>query len=309
MVVNRVICVGDVHGDFKVFKKTLKMCGLINNKDYWIGGDTYLVQLGDTLDGKRPDTKINSKFLKETGEIEIMTFILCLDAQAKIQGGRAISILGNHELYPYYLKNDKDFIKGFVKQSDIKQYKKIFDSDRIKFFLPGGIGASLFARTRPLLYKVGKFIFVHGSLTDLLIDAGMNGNFVDIDKINHETSEWLSGRSKKIPVYLKDMNDDNPVFCRFYSSSKELSEEKCAKISQQLEKFKGVEYVIMGHSPFKQINTACNGSLIRTDVALSRAFGGNLYSKKLQVLEIINPSGNNPELNIIVNGKKVKMQA
>ena len=57
----------------------------------WIGKDTYLIQLGDTLDGKRPETAIDSAFLEESGEIEIIRLILNLDAQARTKNSRVIS--------------------------------------------------------------------------------------------------------------------------------------------------------------------------------------------------------------------------
>ena len=113
---NKIIAIGDIHGDFQIFIKVLQMCKLINKNLEWIGGDTYLIQLGDTLDGKRPETAIDSSFLEESGEIEIIRLILDLDAQAKNVKGRVISLIGNHELYPYYLENDKQFIRDYVKK-------------------------------------------------------------------------------------------------------------------------------------------------------------------------------------------------
>ena len=48
----------------------------------------------------------------------------------------------------------------------------------------------------------------------------------------------------------------------------------------------------------------CKRMLIRTDVSLSRAFGGELENKKLQALEILQ-NGGEPILNIITEmGKK-----
>ena len=76
---NKIIAIGDIHGDYYIFIELLKMCKLINNKLEWIGKDTFLIQLGDTLDGKRPDVIIDNKYLKTTGEIEITNLILKLD--------------------------------------------------------------------------------------------------------------------------------------------------------------------------------------------------------------------------------------
>ena len=61
----------------------------------------------------------------------------------------------------------------------------------------------------------------------------------------------------------------------------------------------------MGHSSYATINSTCKRMLIRTDVSLSRAFGGNLDSKKLQALEIIQSRDRNPIINIITEeGRK-----
>lgn len=300
----RIICIGDIHGDFNIFKKVLSMCNLIDFNGNWIGGNTFVVQLGDTLDGKRPGINISKEFIQEPGEVEIIKYILYIDSQARNLGGRVISILGNHELYPYYLKNNKNFIREYVKKIDIKTYKKEYNTDRIKFFQPGELGASLFGRTRPLILQLGEFIFIHGSLTDSLIEENIDRyGYVNLNKINKDTSNWLQGKGK-IPSYLSKLNDDNPLFSRFYSGKKNMSANTCKKIKEQVEKIKDAKYVIMGHSSYKEINTTCDGSLIRIDVALSRAFGGTISNKKLQALEIIR-HGKKPEINIISNMGKV----
>lgn len=298
MTPERIICIGDLHGDFEVFIKVLYMCKLIDSNSSWIGNKTHVVQLGDTLDGKRSGITPDKNFLNITGEVELIKYIHLLDVQARRVGGSVISILGNHELYPFYLGRDKKFIKDYVKKSDIAKFKESFGVERHSFLKPGGIGGAFFGRTRPLILQYGKFLFVHGSITDSLIknNIGKDG-FVDIKKINHETSEWLEGKGK-VPVYLKYLDDENPVGSRAYSHSRQIGKDACKKVNEQLGFFKRVNYVVMGHSSYKHINTACDGTLIRTDVALSRAFGGKISDKKLQALEIINP-GTKPKISII----------
>ena len=85
MKFNKIIAIGDLHGDFQVFKKVLSMCKLIDVSGDWTGGDTHVIQVGDTLDGKRPGVKqkLDPNFLNESGEIEIMKYLLKLDCQAK----------------------------------------------------------------------------------------------------------------------------------------------------------------------------------------------------------------------------------
>ena len=305
---NKIIAIGDLHGDYQIFIKVLQMCNLINKNLDWIGKDTYVVQLGDTLDGKRPETAIDSGFLQESGEIEIIKFILVLDAQAKRKGGRVISLIGNHELYPYYFKNDKQFIRDYVKKKDIKQFKKVYKTDRIKFLKPGGLGGCLLGRTRPLVLQLGEFIFVHGSLTDRLIEHNLDPETgkVDISKINETTSLWLQGKAK-IPKFLEKMDGENPVFSRLYSKEKTFDKKECAKFNDQIKLFEGANYVVMGHSRFEEINSACNNTLIRTDISLSRAFGGTLFSKTLQALEIKQYPDKNPEIKVITKGGKIAL--
>ena len=231
-----------------------------------------------------------------------------MDSQAKKYNGRVISLLGNHELYPYYLENNKQFIRDFVKTKDIEQFKKVYNTDRINFLKPGGIGGSLFGRTRPLILKLGEFIFIHGSITDKLIENNINEKtgYVDIDKINNDTSLWLRGKGG-VPEYLKYMNNENPLFSRNYSKAEILYESECSRFSEQLKLFDGVNYVIMGHTRFKDINTTCASRLIRTDVSLSRAFGGTLSNKYLQALEIIQVRDQSPVINVITKDNKFRL--
>lgn len=303
---NRIIAIGDIHGDYKMFIKCLSIAKLIDDNKNWIGGNTYLIQLGDTLDGKRPDTKIDPEFLKESGELELIKYILYLDSQAKNYGGRVISLIGNHELYPYYLKNDKTFIKNFVKTADINMFKKYYNIDRVEFLQPGNIGGSLIGRTRPLILQLKEFLFVHGSITDKLIRNNLVNGKVDINSINKKTSLWLQGKGE-IPECLSDMNEENPVFSRLYSNKKEFSKKECDKLDEQLKYFNGVNYVVMGHSTFKTINATCNKKLIRTDICLSRAFGGKIKDKNIQMLEINQFPDQSPDIKVITEKGKITL--
>ena len=42
--VDRIVAVGDVHGDFEQFVKTLRAAKVIDDENSWIGGKTHLVQ-------------------------------------------------------------------------------------------------------------------------------------------------------------------------------------------------------------------------------------------------------------------------
>ena len=51
--VERMVAVGDVHGDYEQFVSLLESAGLINSEREWVGGRTHLVQAGDFLDHTR----------------------------------------------------------------------------------------------------------------------------------------------------------------------------------------------------------------------------------------------------------------
>src|SRR5258708_36725045 len=46
----RLVAVGDVHGDFDDLCRILKRTGLVDNQNRWIGGSATLVQTGDLVD-------------------------------------------------------------------------------------------------------------------------------------------------------------------------------------------------------------------------------------------------------------------
>ena len=315
---NKIIAIGDIHGDYYIFIQLLKLAKVINNNLEWIGKDTYVIQLGDTLDGKRPNIQAENRFLKETGEIEITNLILNLDKKAKKYGGRVISVLGNHELYPYYYYNDKSFNDDYVKSIDLEQYNKKFKVSRFKYYKPGsGNGAKLLGKTRPLIIQLGKFIFCHGSLNKKFLDLCLknkmyldsNHNKVDIKKINKLVSNWLTGKSKKVPFFIDESENINPLFNRNLTDPKCLNKTECVNLVYKvLEYFNNANYLVMGHSTHKNINTLCNNTVYRTDIAISRAFGNNLKTcmNRLQVLEIKQKNGN-VRTNIITPEGKIKI--
>ncbi len=80
-----VIAIGDVHGDFDDFCLILKRVGLIDEKLHWTGNHAILVQMGDLLD-RGP---------KERQALDLMR---SLEDEAAKAGGRAVTLLGNHEM-------------------------------------------------------------------------------------------------------------------------------------------------------------------------------------------------------------------
>lgn len=314
---NKIIAIGDIHGDYIIFIELLKMSKVIDEKLNWIGKDTYIIQMGDTLDGKRPNILLDEEYINIPGEIEITKLILSLDKKAKKTGGRVISILGNHELYPYYYYNDDNFNKNFVKKVDLINYEKMYKTSRFNYFKPGtGEGAKLFGKSRPLILQLGQFIFCHGSLNEeflqLCIKHKLNKtgtNYVDISKINKSVSDWMTGSSKTVPFFINGSEKTNPLFNRDLTDKSTFNKETYVNlVDNVLKYFINGNHIVVGHSTHKNINTICNNKVYRTDIAISRAFGGNLIQnlKRLQVLEI-KQKKDIVRTNIITPNGKIKI--
>ena len=83
--VDRVVAVGDIHGDFDNYMATLELAGLVDRKGKWAAGQTHFVQLGDLPD-RGPDT------------LKIIEHISQLAKQAERKGGKVHGLIGNHEV-------------------------------------------------------------------------------------------------------------------------------------------------------------------------------------------------------------------
>jgi hypothetical protein len=82
--VDRVVAIGDVHGDYGNYLKVLEGAGIINARGQWIAGETHLVQLGDVPD-RGDDT------------LKIIAHLKKLAEEARKKGGWVHTLLGNHE--------------------------------------------------------------------------------------------------------------------------------------------------------------------------------------------------------------------
>ncbi len=81
----RVVAVGDVHGDADALAGILQRAGVTDAERHWSGGGAILVQTGDLLDrGDHPR--------------EVLDLMMALEKQAPRTGGRVIALLGNHEI-------------------------------------------------------------------------------------------------------------------------------------------------------------------------------------------------------------------
>ena len=154
--VRRIIVIGDLHGDFNVICKALKIANLVkfisssNGKRTvkWTGGDTHLVQLGDILDRYRGTIT----FKDEKSEYKIFKLLLQLKKQAIKQNGNVHLIVGNHELIN--IMGDYRYVSA-EGHLDFSEY-----GNRTNALKPGGMFSTIMACNMKGVVKIGKYIYV-----------------------------------------------------------------------------------------------------------------------------------------------------
>ena len=87
--VERIVAIGDVHGDHDQFRRILEAAGIVDDRGRWDAGATHLVQTGDVVD-RGPDSR------------DILDTLDKLASQAEKAGGRVHRLIGNHEAMNVY---------------------------------------------------------------------------------------------------------------------------------------------------------------------------------------------------------------
>lgn len=156
----RVIAIGDVHGDLQAFRAALRLAGVIDERDRWIGGDTLVVQTGDLLD-------------RGDDEPEVLALIEQLPV---------LALNGNHELM-----NAAGDLR-YVTPDGFTDYGG--PDGRLAAFAPGSpIARTLAGRT--MVAMVGDTVFVHGGVLPEHVDG--------LAAMELETRCWLSGARAELP--------------------------------------------------------------------------------------------------------------
>jgi hypothetical protein len=265
-VPERLVAIGDIHGDLESAKRVLKLAGAIDDQGAWVGGKLVVVQVGDEIDRGDDDRKVVDLFERLTPE-------------AKKAGGDVVAMDGNHELmnaqfdFRYVTPGGyAEFGDVAPKNGDVAARVASLDErarGRAAAFAPGGDYAKMFAE-RPIALEVGDTVFVHGGLLSKHVAYGL-------DKMNDEVHAWLLGKEPAPPPIV--VAEDGPVWTRFYSAAPGPAE--CAELEKTLGML-GVKRMVVAHTVQRGgISSACNDKVWRIDVGLSRYYGG-----PIQALEI-----------------------
>jgi hypothetical protein len=261
---DRLIAIGDVHGDVGALADALRAAGAVDEQGHWSGGRLVVVQTGDLLD-------------RGDGEQRILDWLEQLEQEASAAGGGLVWLLGNHEL----MNAAGDF--RYVTPGGFADFEDVPDLDlssaaalpprmraRAAAFhtAPPGPYARVLAG-QATVRIIGETLFSHAGVV-----AAWSAKLEDL---NREDACWLQGATaaETLPAALVD--ETSPVWTRAMGGDV----VDCAEVSAVLTGL-GVRRMVVGHTVQGQgITSACDGALWRIDVGLAAPYGG-----PIEVLEL-----------------------
>jgi hypothetical protein len=276
--VDRIVAVGDIHGDFDACIRILRSAHLIDKDNAWAGGKAHLVQTGDLLDRGAESRKV-------------MDLMMGLEAQAENAGGRVHVLLGNHEVmnirgdlryvsageFDSYKSPDAADLRRKVFESEAtpaqqkdSDYRKTWEKQHplgwvehmIAFSQAGAYGRWL--RSRNTVVRINAVLFVHGGISPKYASLSIR-----------EINERVRAELLKDPAEVHDgivVDPEGPLWYRGMAQSAES--ELAGHVSKVLESF-GIQHVVIAHTPTPGVvMPRFGGRVILIDVGLSEAFGG-----------------------------------
>ena len=263
--VERIIVIGDLHGDFQILIRCLKLANVINNKLQWIGKKTHVVQLGDILDAGGRGAHYKSDPYEE---FNIYEYLNILNIEANKTGGFVHFLIGNHELMN--LVGDFSYV-----------HKDHLLSNRKEIFKPGSYFMQMLACQSYGVLNINGWIFSHAGILPQHLKTHT------LDSINMLVKEILLGRKTignlTSTEWFLIFSEQSPFWNREYISDN----NRCNVLQKTLDKLGNAKGMVIGHTPHSNIQGNCDNKLWYADLGLSKAFGNKTFNN-VQVLEIVN---------------------
>jgi hypothetical protein len=299
----RIIAVGDLHGDYAAWIAIAGAAGLIDTRGHWSGGKTILVQLGDITD-RQPDS------------LKIVRNLQQLQKEAPRKGGRVVVVLGNHEAMN--LLGDNRYTTAgeyaaFVDaQSEVRR-DRVYEANRVQLEaayrtqdpkitpeqvrakwmaghplgwvehrLAWGPSGELgqWAARNPAVAKIAGTLFVHGGLSAEMVKIPM-------DELNRRVAAAMAAADDGPKSLLNEPL--GPLWYRGLVGRDADAETERGPapaatprptVDQELTAVLaayGARRLVIGHTPLLSgIAILYGGRLARIDTGISRYYGGPL---------------------------------
>ncbi|MGI9224287.1 MAG: metallophosphoesterase [Woeseiaceae bacterium] len=190
--VERIVAVADIHGAYEPMVATLRNAGVIDDERNWSGGESHLVIVGDILD-RGSDSR------------DAMDLLMQLEGQADEAGGMVHVLIGNHEAMNLVgdlryvakdefaafaaeesaeererwlqhfaaMRSEAGEVSDALRSEFDERYPTGFFGHRREFAADGRYGSWLL--TKPVIVVINGTAFVHGGLSPMVADIGLNG--------------------------------------------------------------------------------------------------------------------------------------
>lgn len=283
--VDRIVAIGDIHGDYEQYRAVMQMAGLIDDDGNWTGERTHLVQTGDI-----PDRGADS--------YKIIIELMALQKQARRAGGYIHLLIGNHEAMNVYgdlryvhpgeyasLVTDKSqdlqarYFNQYVnhlkstdpeavideafRQKWQETYPPGFVEHRL-LWQPGGDLGDWVANHNAVI-KINNMLFVHGGLNPHVKP-------IPVKKINRQIQRELSQTPLEEDALA--VIESGPLWYRGLVQNPE--ETELPALESMLDYYQA-EHIVVGHTPTEgMVNTRLDGKVVMIDVGLAEHYNHGL---------------------------------
>lgn len=297
--IDKIVAVGDLHGNYDGFVKILQSTGLIDEELNWIGGNTHLVQLGDIMD-------------RGAGAKKIFDLLMELEKQTETAGGYIHVLIGNHEeinilglafgfsgyvtveqfvsFLPenYKKKMEKDICKKFEKQKNNSASQESELQEALYKFWMRTMTESIpqefyhenfmdeygkWILSKNVVIKINNIIFTHGGINKKYSEWKL----VDINETLRRELSFLS-RGVSINRTIA-YQPDSPLWYRDFARGEENGlKEDLEYVLDNL----NAEYMVIGHTVIDKANFSeedlrhFDGKVWAIDTGISEAYWGEL---------------------------------
>jgi len=299
----RIVAIGDLHGDYAAWQDIARGAGLIDAKGHWAGGKTILIQLGDITD-RGPDS------------LKIVRSLQQRQKEARRRGGQTIVVLGNHEAMN--LIGDNRYTTpgeyaAFVNAGSAALRDRLYEANKAKLeaaakaakpaatpeqirsawmaehpigwvehtiaWSPSG-ELGKWATSNPAIVRIGGTLFVHGGISAEYAKQTM-------DAVNKRIATAMAAGDDSDASVLTDplgplwyrglvMADPDAQAARAKTQPPRPAITQEQELTAVLTAY-GAERLVIAHTPsLAGIQITNGGRLARIDTGISRYYGGPL---------------------------------
>jgi hypothetical protein len=289
--VDRIVAIGDLHGDYGSYLKSLEGAGIINARGQWVGGETHLVQLGDVPD-RGDDT------------LKIIAHLKKLVVQARAKGGWVHTLLGNHEAMNTYgdlrYVSAGDFaasagrdskqlrdryyenVLADIKAREPERFASLPDDFREAWNASHPLGWVEHQRAwNPKWNPKGEYYEwalqdqVAIQINDLVfLHGGISGTYCQnsLASLTEMARAALRQNDPATPSLLTDQN--GPLWYRGLAGVEPVAAPETV---QAILKQQGAHHIVIGHTPTRgAIWPRYSGQVIQVDTGMTAAYGGHV---------------------------------